>query len=163
MNVRKMTRIAFLSAVLYVSKVILEFAPNVELVSLLTVLYTLVFGAETLLIITVFNLFQLVQWGFGLWLVTYFYAWPLLCLKPHQQKRIFQEYFVLWALLSGFFGLIFGGLFALAYLPVSPTFALTYWVRGLPWDVWHGVCNFVLMLILGKPVYRALRRIAETH
>ena len=70
MPVRKITRIALLSAILYVSKVALEFLPNVELVSLLTVLYTLVFGKEAFLIVTVFNLFELIQWGFGTWWVS---------------------------------------------------------------------------------------------
>lgn len=159
MNVSKMTRIAFLSAVLYVSKVLLEFAPNVELVSFLTILYTLVFGKEALLIVTVFNLFELVQWGFGLWLVSYFYIWPLLCLLTLAFRRLFQEEILLWAFLSGLFGLAFGSLFALAYVPVDPAYALSYWISGLPWDVWHGAANFTLMLLLGKPVLKVLKRI----
>ena len=61
MPVRKMTRIALLSAILYVSKVALEAFPNVELISVLVLVYTLVFGAETFLIITVFNLFELIH------------------------------------------------------------------------------------------------------
>ena len=51
MPVKKITRIALLSAILYVSKVVLEFLPNVELVSFLILIYTLVFGSETLLVI----------------------------------------------------------------------------------------------------------------
>lgn len=65
MSVQKLTRIALLSAILYVSKVVLEFLPNIELVSLLVILYSLVFGWETILIVTVFNMFELIQWGFG--------------------------------------------------------------------------------------------------
>ena len=42
MPVKKITRIALLSAILYVSKVVLEFLPNVELVSFLLLIYTLV-------------------------------------------------------------------------------------------------------------------------
>lgn len=44
MSIQRMTRIALLSAILYVSKVVLEFLPNIELVSLLVILYSLVFG-----------------------------------------------------------------------------------------------------------------------
>ena len=65
MPVRKITRIALLSAILYVSKVALEFLPNVELVSLLTVLYTLVFGKEAFLIVTVFNLFEQLSYNYN--------------------------------------------------------------------------------------------------
>ncbi len=156
MPVKKLTRIALLSAILYVSKLALEFLPNVELVSLLIIMYTLAFGAETFLIITVFNLFELIQWGFGVWWVSYLYVWPLLCLLVLLLKKSWGGEFLAWSVVSGCFGLIFGGLFAIAYVPVDPAYALAYWIAGLPWDVWHGVWNFVLMLTLGKPLYRVL-------
>ena len=159
MPVRKITRIALLSAILYVSKVALEFLPNVELVSLLTVLYTLVFGKEAFLIVTVFNLFELIQWGFGTWWVSYLYVWPLLVLITLLLKKIIKEEFLIWSVVSGLFGLIFGSLFAIVYLPVDPAYALAYWISGLPWDVWQGVCNFVLMLVIGKPLYLLLKKV----
>lgn len=156
MQIRRMTRIAMLAAVMYVAKVALAFLPNVELVSLLTILYTLVFGKEAIFIVTVFNLFELIQWGPGLWWFSYLYVWPLLCLLTLLLKKICREEFVLWAVVSGAFGLVFGALFALAYLPVGISSAVSYWISGLPWDVWHGAANFILMLAVGKPVYRAL-------
>lgn len=158
MSVQKMTRIALLSAILYVSKVALEFLPNVELVSLLTIIYTLVFGTEAFLIVIVFNFFELIQWGFGTWWVSYLYVWPLLCLITLFFKKTIKEEFVLWGIVSGVFGLIFGSLFAIVYIPIDPAYALAYWISGLPWDVWHGVWNFVLMLVLGKPLYTIMNR-----
>lgn len=62
MDTQKLTRIALLSAILYVSKVALEFLPNVEIVTLLIIIYSLVFGKESILIVTVFNFFELIQW-----------------------------------------------------------------------------------------------------
>lgn len=159
MPVKKITRIALLSAILYVSKVALEMLPNVELVSLLIMIYALVFGAETFWIITVFNLFELIQWGFGSWWVSYLYVWPLLCLCVLLLKKLIKEEFLIWSVVLGCFGLLFGSLFAIAYLPVDPSYALAYWLSGLMWDVWHGVWNFVLMIILGKPLYRLLSRL----
>ncbi|MGN0364801.1 MAG: hypothetical protein ACI4E5_02530 [Suilimivivens sp.] len=158
MSIYKLTRIALLSAILYVSKVALEFLPNVELVSLLVILYTLVFGKETFLTVTVFNLFELIQWGFGTWWFSYLYVWPLLCLITLILKKLLKEEFLVWAIVSGCFGLIFGSLFAIVYIPINLSYALTYWISGLPWDVWHGVCNFILMLVLGKPLYLLLIR-----
>lgn len=157
MSVRKMTRIALLAAVMYVAKVTLDFLPNVELISFLTILYTVVFGTEALLIVMVFNMFQLLQWGFGVWWVSYLYVWPLLSIATLLLKKICREEFVLWAVVSGGFGLLFGSLFALAYIPVDIYYAVSYWISGLPWDVWHAACNFVLMLLLGKPVYQMLK------
>ncbi len=158
MSISPSTRIALLSAILYVSKVALEFLPNVELVSLLVILYTLVFGKETFLTVTVFNLFELIQWGFGTWWFSYLYVWPLLCLITLILKKLIKEEFLVWAIVSGCFGLIFGSLFAIVYIPINLSYALTYWISGLPWDVWHGVCNFILMLVLGKPLYLLLIR-----
>ena len=135
-----------LSAILYISKVALEFVPNVELVTMLTIIYALVFGAETYLVVTVFNMFELVQW-------------PLLCLITLLLKRLIKEEFLVWAVVSGGFGLIFGALFAVFYLPMDPHYALSYWISGLPWDVAHSISNFIVMLILGKPLYRLLRRL----
>ena len=93
---KKITRIALLSAILYVSKVVLEFLPNVELVSFLILIYTLVFGSETLLVIAVFNLFEFIQWGFGVWWVSYLYVWPLLCLIVLILKNAVKEEFLVW-------------------------------------------------------------------
>lgn len=159
MPVKKITRIALLSAILYVSKVALEMLPNVELVSVLIMVYTLVFGAETLWIITVFNLFELIQWGFGSWWISYLYVWPLLCVVVLLLKKPLKEEFLVWSVIAGCFGLLFGSLFAIAYLPVDPSYALAYWISGLMWDVWHGVWNFILMMVLGKPLYRLLSKL----
>lgn len=160
MPVQKITRIALLSAILYISKVALEFLPNVEIISFLTIIYTLVFGTEAFIIVTVFNMFELLQWGFGIWWVSYLYTWPLLVMAALILKRIIGEEFVLWAVVSGGFGLSFGALFAIAYMPVNPAYAFTYWVSGLTWDVWHGACNFLIMLLIGRPVYKSLKKIA---
>lgn len=162
MSVQKLTRIALLSAILYVSKLALDFLPNIELVSLLTILYTLVFGKEAFLIVTVFNLFQIIQWGIGTWTISYLYVWPLLCLITLLLKKLVKEEFIIWSMISGFFGLIFGSLFALVYIPVDPAYALSYFIAGLPWDVWHAVWNFVLMLTIGKPLYKVLKRMKST-
>lgn len=151
-----------LSAILYISKVALEFVPNVELVTMLTIIYALVFGAETYLVVTVFNMFELVQWGFGTWWFSYLYVWSLLCLITLLLKRLIKEEFLVWSVVSGCFGLIFGALFAVFYLPMDPHYALSYWISGLPWDVAHSISNFIVMLILGKPLYRLLRRLKAT-
>ena len=156
MSIRKMTRIALLSAILYVSKIALEFLPNIELVSLLVIIYSLVFGWETILIVTVFNMFELIQWGFGTWWISYLYVWPLLCVITMLLKKIIKEEFLIWAMVSGGFGLIFGSLFAVLNILISPTYAWSYFISGLPWDVVHCIGNFVIMIMVGKPLYRLL-------
>lgn len=161
MSVQKMTRIAFFSAILCIAKVILEFLPNVELVSFLVIIYALVFGREALWMVLIFDLYEGLQWGFGVWWISYLYVWPLLAILTLCLKRLLGEEFLLWAVVSGVFGLCFGGLFALAYLPVDPAYAFSYFLSGLLWDVWHSVCNFILMAVAGKPVYLAIQRVRQ--
>lgn len=156
MSAKKMTRVALLSATLYVLQIGFAFLPNIELVSLLIILYTLVFGKEALIIVMIFNLLEGFHWGFGLWWITYLYAWPILCIMTLAVKKIAKEEFVVYAVISGLFGLIFGLLFAIPYLFIDPVYAVTYWTTGLPWDVWHGIWNFLLMLLIGKFLYRIL-------
>ncbi len=161
MSTHKLTRIALLSAVLYVSKAVLEFLPNVELVSLLVLVYALVFGREVFLIILVFNLFELIQWGFGIWWVSYLYTWPVLGLIVLALRRFVKEDFVVWGVVAGLFGLAFGAMFAAAWLPVDRAYAISYWVSGMPWDVAHCISNFVFVVFLGKPLYRVLLQLKK--
>lgn len=158
MSIQRLVKIGLLGASLTVAKWALSFIPNTELVSLLIVLYALVFGRDTFWMILVFNLMEGLQWGFGIWWISYLYTWPILAAVTLLLKRMFKEEFLLWAVVSGVFGLLFGSFFALAYVPADPMYALTYWIRGLPWDAWHGACNFIVMLVLGKTLYRVLLR-----
>ncbi len=149
-----------MSALLYVSKFALDAIPNVELVSFLLIIYTIVFGKETFIVATVFNLFQFIQWGAGDWLIMYLYIWPLLVLVTLLLKKIVKEEFLIWAVVSGAFGLAFGLLCTPVYLvEVGPTTALAKWVSGLVFDIPHGIFNFLIMLVLGKPMYKLLKKL----
>ena len=161
MPIKKIVRIALLSAILYIAKFILEWLPNVELVSFLTILYTLVFGTEAFFVVTVFNLFEFIQWGFGTWFISYLYVWPILVLLTLLFKKVFKEEFLMWAILSGIFGLIFGSMFAVIYIFIDPHYALTYFISGLPWDVWHCIANFIIMIVIGKPTYNILCKLSR--
>ena len=159
MAIKRIVRIAFLAAILTVTMLAIKPLPNVELISLLVIIYTLLYGRDTFFIVTIFTLIEGLMWGFGLWWFGYLYAWPLLVLAVLLLKRLVKEEFLMWAVVSGGFGLLFGTLFAIAYIPIDPAYALSYWIAGLPWDVWHGICNFVLMAVLGKPVYGVIKKV----
>ena len=139
-----------MTAIIYACKVALESIPNVELVSFLTIMYAITFGIDAILAVTVFNLLELVQWGPGTWWISYLYVWPLLGNEP-----------LYWAMVSGLFGLIFGSLFAILYIPIDVKYAATYLISGLPYDVLHCISNFIIMLILFKPINKLLNRVAN--
>ena len=97
----------------------------------------------------------------GLWYLVVFLSLCLATVITMLLKKLIKEEFLIWAIVSGSFGLIFGSLFALFYLFVDPKYALAYWISGLPWDVVHCIGNFVLMLILGKPLYKLLKMLNQ--
>ena len=143
-------------ALLVVSKQAMSGLPNLEPVSLLLILFALELPRETPGAITVFILLQGVLYGFGLWWVMYLYVWYLLALLAWLLRRMDNAFF--WAVFSGLYGLCFGGLCAAVYLfAKTPAFALSWWLSGLSYDALHGVGNFVLMLLLYRPLRRALQ------
>ena len=67
---------AMMGTVMVVSKETLAALPNVELVSLLTILFTLVFRRRVLGALAVFLMLEgLLYGGFGLWWLMYLYVW----------------------------------------------------------------------------------------
>lgn len=164
MNATKLVRIALLGAILVTAQVALSFIPNVELVSLLILVTTLVFGKDALYAIIVFVLVEGLIWGFGIWWFGYLYIWPILYFLITFLKKYNKENdFVFWAFVLGFFGLAFGALYAVSYIPVSFSYALTYWFAGVPFDLIHGIGNVILTLIIGKTLYKVLIKIKAMY
>ena len=68
----------------------------------------------------------------------------------------------IWAVMSGVFGLLFGMLCAIPYLIIGgPAMAIAYWVSGIPFDIAHCVSNFILCLILWKPLTRITSKLYQ--
>ena len=144
-----------MGALLVVSKQAMSGLPNIEPVTLLVILFALELPRETPGAVTVFILLQGVLYGFGLWWAMYLYVWYLLALLAWLLRRMDNA--LGWAVFSGIYGLCFGGLCAAVYLVAkTPAFALSWWLSGLSYDAMHGVGNFVIMLLLYRPLRRAL-------
>ena len=146
---------AMMGTVLVASKAALAYLPNVELVSLLTILFTVVFRGRVLGALGVFLLLEGLLHGFGSWWFMYLYVWPLLAGLAwlfRWMKRPWQ-----WAVLSGLYGMAFGTLCSLVYFPVGgPRMVAAFIVSGLTFDAVHAVGNFLLALLLFRPLRRAL-------
>lgn len=153
--VRDLVLTALMGALLVVGKQAMSGLPNIEPVSLLILLFTLELPRQTPGAITVYLLAQGLLYGFGLWWVMYLYVWYLLALVVFLLRRFDHPLF--WACVSGVYGLCFGGLCAAVYLFArTPAFALSWWLSGLSFDALHGAGNFVLALLLYRPLRRAL-------
>lgn len=156
-NIFRLTRIALLGAILYVAQISLAFLPNVELVTLLIVIFTKNLGKDGIFACFIYVWLNAFSAGFGLWWVTYLVVWPLFALMSYKLKK--TDSWLIWAVINGGFGLCFGALFALPYIFVSPTYALSYWLGGISFDIVHCIGNFSIALILGKPIDIAMKQI----
>lgn len=159
----RIVRCGLMGAMLLAVKVALGSIPNCEMVTLLLILFAKTYGKDAYWAAAVFNLCELAYWGFGMWWVSYLYVWNLLVFLTLRLKSRIGDDFLMWAVFSAVFGLFFGSMFAVAYIPISANTAWAYWISGLPWDLWHGICNFVLMIALYKPLTMALNRINNRH
>jgi energy-coupling factor transport system substrate-specific component len=160
MRIKDIALIGIMSAILLAVQVALGFLPNIELVSLLIIIYTLVFGRKALYIIYVFVALEGIIYGIGLWWINYLYVWTILFLMTMLFRRHQSTY--IWAILSGFYGLIFGALCAIPNLFISgAASAVGYWIAGIPYDILHAIGNFVVALLLFRPLYQVMDKIHQ--
>lgn len=154
---RRLVAAALLAALLLVSKFALDGLPNIELVSLLVVLYTLEWPRLALpAVYTYVAVYGLLN-GFGIWWFAQLYIWLPLMAAAWLLRG--GDSALLWALVSGLFGLSYGALYALGYAAMNgPAAGFAWWVSGIPFDLLHGGGNFLTALLL----YRPLRRCFHT-
>lgn len=147
-----------LTAVVFAAQVAMGFLPNIELVTLLFILYTLVLGKKVFLIIYVFVFLEGIFYGFGLWWVNYLYIWTVQSIVTLILRKQTSVFF--WSILSGFYGISFGALCAIPYFFMGgPSSAFAYWVSGIAYDIPHCIGNVIVCLLLFKPLYKVLDQV----
>ena len=147
--------LSLLGALMFAAKMCLAGLPNIEPVSLLVIVYTLVYGKKALYPIYIYVAMELMFWGLGLWNLRYLYVWLVLFFLTLLFRRMESPWG--WAILSGAFGLSFGLLCTPVYwITGGWAFGLSWWISGIPWDVVHCVGNFVIALVLVRPLRRGL-------
>lgn len=145
---------------MYASKMIMEVAPNVHLLGVFTIAFTVVYRKKALYPIYTYVMLNGIFCGFATWWIPYLYLWAVLwgatMLLP---KRIPEKLRPLvYMLLCAAHGFLFGTLYA-------PAQALLYglsfqkmvaWIiSGLPWDFVHGVSNFFCGILI-VPIIKIL-------
>ena len=75
---RDLVLFAMLAAIMFCSKVVMEFLPNIHLLGVLTMVYTIVFRSKALIPIYGYVLLNGLYAGFSIWWVPYLYIWTIL-------------------------------------------------------------------------------------
>lgn len=147
-----------LGALTFALQVVMAPLPNIEPVSLLVMLFAAVFGWKSLYAVYVFVVMEVLFHGIGLWNINYLYIWAVLALAAILLRKM--ESPLGWAILAGMYGLCFGALCGIVDVFIGGfSYAVTKWISGIPFDLLHCGGNFVIALILWKPLRNLLEKL----
>lgn len=153
LSLREMTVFAMFGVLMYASKLVMEAIPNVHLLGMFTMLFTIVYRAKALYPIYIYVMLNGLFAGFSPWWVPYLYVWTVLwgitMLLPRKMPTAVAA--VVYPIICALHGLAFGTLYAPAQ---ALMFGLNWqqmiaWiVAGLPWDALHAGGNLVAGLLI---------------
>ena len=103
-----------LAVIMFCSKLLMEALPNIHLVGMLVVLYTVVFRSKALIPIYIYVLLAGIYAGFDVWWIPYIYIWTVLwamtmCLPKNMPRA---AAIVVYSIVCGAHGFLFGVLYA---------------------------------------------------
>lgn len=162
LSVQEMAVFAMLGALMYCSKVVMEWAPNIHLLGMFTMLFTVCYRAKALIPVYIYVMLNGVFAGFAMWWLPYLYIWTVLwgvtMLLP---KKLSPKLAWIYPIVCGLHGLAFGTLYAPAqalmfHLNFEQTLA---WIAaGFPFDCVHAAGNFAAGFLI-YPLAKLLRRL----
>ena len=159
----KIAIIGMLAATTVASQVVLAFIPNVEIVTLLFIIYAINLSTgDAILIVIVFTIIEGLIWGISDWMIGYLWIWSLLTIVVSITKKIIKDNADIWALLAGCWGLAFGLFFALQWaLLYGINAGYAYWLKGIAFDLIHMASNYIIVLLLFTPINNQFRKIYQ--
>ncbi|MBQ8341041.1 MAG: hypothetical protein IJY22_01525 [Clostridia bacterium] len=157
-----MTTFSMLGTLLFCSKLLMEWAPNIHFLAMFIIVFTLVYRAKALVPIYLFVLLTGVYGGFNVWWVPYLYIWlPLWGIVMLLPRRMPKGLAIpLYMLLGAVHGIAYGTLYAPAqalFFGMDFRTTVAWILSGLPFDVLHAIGNFAacaLVLPLSNLLFR---------
>ena len=156
---------SMLGALMFCSKIIMEALPNIHLLGMFTVVYTVVFRRKALIPIYIYVFVNGLFAGFSAWWVPYLYIWTLLwgatMLIPRRlpKKALAVIYSAICCLHGLCFGILYAPVQALMYgFDFNQTLA---WIAaGFTFDIIHGIGNLAAGLLI-MPVSELLFKLVR--
>ena len=162
LTVKEVALFGMLGALTFGGKFVMSSLPNIEPVSLFVLVFTAVFGLKALFPVGIYVAMEILVYGIQLWNINYLYVWTILALIAYAMRRVQEP--LIWAVVSGVFGLLFGLLCAPVYLFSGGLhFAVSWWLSGIPFDLLHCAGNFGLALLLFTPLRKLLDRLYHRY
>ncbi|MBP3922957.1 MAG: hypothetical protein J6D27_08330 [Ruminiclostridium sp.] len=167
LSIRETAIFAMLGTLMYLSKILLEFLPNIHLLAVLTISYTVVYRQKALYPIYVYVLLLGLMNGFSMWWIPHLYLWTILwgvtMLLPKKMPKMVAP--IIYIIVAGCHGFLYGTLYAPAQ---AIMFGLDFngmiaWIiAGIPFDITHGISNMIGGLLI-VPVISVIRLAERTH
>ncbi len=163
LTIYEMTIFAMLGAIMLASKAMLDALPNIHLLGMLTMAYTITYRRKALIPIYVYIMLNGLVAGFSLWWYPYLYLWAILwgvtMLLPKDipEKRAYIVYPVVCAL----HGLLFGTMYAPAQaimFHLDFKGMIAWIIAGIPFDLIHCGGNFAAGFLV-VPTVKLLRKL----
>lgn len=163
LSTRELVIFGMLGALMYASKVIMEAAPNIHLLGVFTIAFTVVYRQKALYPIYTYVFLNGLFSGFSAWWIPYLYLWTVLwgitMLLPKKMPEKIKP--VVYMVVNACHGFLYGTLYAPAQAIIfGLSFdAMVAWIiAGFPFDFVHGVSNFFCGLLI-VPVIRVLKSV----
>lgn len=154
-----------LAAIMFCSKILMEFLPNVHLLGMFTMTFAVVFGVKGLIPLYLYVLINGIYCGFALWWYPYLYIWTVLwaitLLVP--KKLPVKIKCIVYPVICCLHGCLFGLLYApgQAFLFGFNFKQTVAWIiAGLPWDLVHGASNLIAGTLV-YPLSKAMLKIMQ--
>lgn len=161
---REIVIFGMLGGVMYVSKMIMEAAPNIHLLGTFIVAFTVVYRKKALYPIYIYVLLNGMFSGFSAWWVPYLYVWTVLwgavMLLPRSMPKKIRP--LVYMSVCAAHGFLFGTLYAPAQailFGLSFKGMIAWIIAGLPFDCIHGISNFFCGILIVPLI--SLLRLAE--
>lgn len=165
LSIQEICLFAILGALMFISKIVMEALPNIHLLGMLTITYTIVFRKKALIPIYVYVLLNGLFAGFNAWWVPYLYIWTILwgvtMLLPKNMPKAVAcvAYPIICALHGLFFGVLYAPVQAIMF-KFNFEQTLAWIAAGFTFDIIHMIGNFAVGLLI-FPVSETLKRLVK--
>ena len=156
---------AMLGALMLCSKKIMEVLPNIHLVGMFTMVFTLTFRWKALIPIYVYVFLDGLLLGFNVWWIPYLYIWTVLwaitMLLPKRMPRwlCIAVYPAVCSLHGFAFGILYAPAQALFFKLDFPE-TIAWIASGALFDIIHGISNFAVGFLI-VPLTDLLKKLAK--
>lgn len=150
LKLRTLNEIPLFASIIIVAEFLALSLPNVSLTPLLFAVYFSARGyKQSLYLITVYMIVEILQWGFGLWNLPMFLGWTLWMVMVKEIK-----------LPIPFLGFTFGYLYGIMFMPLTViVYNVDWWaylVADFPYATTMAVSNTITLMFLHKVLTKFL-------